>query len=201
MNRKFGMYSAILTFLSVLGFAGSMVIGSGMGSYFTSLFISWGAIPLVCSFAAFTKKEDKAAAYTAMAFASLYGVFIAIVYFAQMTTLQTNLTDQASILLDYKRFSLFFNYDLLGYGFMALAFFFVALTLEVRDRGDKWLKILMLVHGVFWITGILLPVLGVFKADMAGGDLAGILVLEFWCIYFMPVCLLSYRYFKKMGTT
>ncbi len=200
MNRKFGMYSAILTFLAVFGFAAFRAIGSDMGSYFTSLFISWGAVPLVCSFAAFTKKEDKAAAYTAMAFAAIYGVFIAIVYFAQMTTLQTNLTDQASILLDYKRFGLFFNYDLLGYGFMALAFFFVALTLEVRDKGDKWLKILMLVHGVFWITGILLPVLGVFKADMAGGDLIGILVLEFWCIYFMPVCLLSYRYFKKLRT-
>jgi hypothetical protein len=34
---------------------------------------------------------------------------------------------------------------------------------------------------------------------MAGGDIIGVLVLEFWCAYFAPVCILSYLHFKNMN--
>jgi len=59
------------------------------------------------------------------------------------------------------------------------------------------LKVLLLVHGLFAISGLVIPMLGIFSTDMAGSDIIGILVLEFWCAYFIPVCILSFSYFKR----
>lgn len=38
---------------------------------------------------------------------------------------------------------------------------------------------------------------GLFHTDMTGGNLLGIIILEIWCAYFVPVCILSYFYFRK----
>lgn len=198
MNRKLGMYASLVTLAAVLCFALSMLISFDNGSYFSSMFIAWGFVPMICAFTAYSKKEVKAAAYTAMAFAAIYGVLIAVVYFAQLTTVRmSDLTGQAAELLDYSRFNLFFSYDLLGYAFMALSTFFIALTLDVKTKSDKWLKGLLMVHGIFAVSCFIMPMLGIFKPDMPGGDLTGTIVLEFWCAYFTPVCILSCRYFKK----
>ncbi len=48
-------------------------------------------------------------------------------------------------------------------------------------------------------TCVVLPTLGLFKPNMAGGDIIGMLVLEFWCAYFLPVCILAYRFFKRVS--
>ena len=198
MNRKLGMIAALVTLASVLGFAASMLMGTNMGSYISSLGISWGFVPFVCAFAALAGRETKSAAYTAVAFAAIYGVLIAVVYYAQITTVSmSSLSDEAYALLSYDQFGLFFNYDLLGYAFMALSTFFIAFTLTPADRGDLWLKRLLMIHGVFAITCVVMPTLGLFAPGMAGGDLIGTLVLEFWCAYFTPVCILAYRYFKN----
>lgn len=201
MNKKVGMFSAVLTLIAVLGFAVSMIAGSSYGSYFSSLFIAWGFVPMICAFAALGKKEAKAAGYAAIAFASVYTVLICIVYFAQLTTVRlSQLNDQASAILDYSYLgSLFFNYDLLGYAFMALATFFIGLTIQAKSKSTKWLKALLLIHGIFAVFCVLIPMLGIFEADMAGGDMIGVIVLEFWCAYFSPVCILAYKYFKKQA--
>ncbi|HAG09227.1 MAG TPA: hypothetical protein DCK87_06690 [Desulfotomaculum sp.] len=102
------------------------------------------------------------------------------------------LSEQASQILNYKNFGLFFSYDLLGYSFMALATFFIAFTIKAATKPDKWLKALLLIHGIFAVSGVLMPMLGTFKADMSGGNLIGVLILEFWSAYFVPVCILSY---------
>ncbi len=129
-----------------------MFAGSDTGSYVSSLGISWGFVPMICAFASLSNRKAKAAAYTAIAFAAIYGVLIAVVYFAQITTVRISaLSDEANALLNYAQFGLFFNYDLLGYGFMALSTFFVSFTLTPADRGDKWLKWLLCIHGVFAI--------------------------------------------------
>lgn len=200
MNRKIGMAASALTLIAVVGFALSMIFGSTFWSYVSSMFIAWGFVPLICALASYSGSETKSAGYTAVAFATVYSVFIMVVYFAQVTTVRlTELSQPAAQLLDYTKFGLFFSYDLLGYGFMALATFFVALTIKTRTRGDKWLKGLMMVHGLF-AFGILMPILGVFSPDMAGdaaSDLMGVAILGFWCAYFTPVCLLSYLHFKQ----
>ncbi|MGE5496257.1 MAG: hypothetical protein ACM3S4_13260 [Burkholderiales bacterium] len=198
MNRKLGLYSSIVTLAAVLAFAVSMLASTSYGAYLSSLFIAWGFVPLICAFAAAGGNESKAAGYTAAAFASVYAALNTAVYFTQLTTVAlTRLDEQASVLLDYSKFGLMFNLDLLGYAFMALATFFAGLTIKPEDSADKLLKKLLLVHGVFAVSCTVMPMLGVFRPGMAGGDLIGTLVLEYWCAYFTSVCILAFRYFRK----
>ncbi|MGE4486140.1 MAG: hypothetical protein AB7C97_13640 [Oscillospiraceae bacterium] len=198
MNKRIGMISSIVTLLAVLSFALAMIIGSDLGSYLSSMFIAWGFVPLICSFASYGKKERAAMGYTAIAFAAVYAVFIMMVYFAQLTAVRLGgLNEQAARIIDYETFGLFFSYDLLGYAFMALSTFFIAFTINPKRRADRALRVLLWIHGVFAISCVIMPMLGLFSTDMAGGDLIGVLVLEFWCAFFTPVCMLSYHYFKK----
>jgi len=198
MNRELGVIASLATLAFVLAFAACMLAGSDMGSYVSSMGISWGFVPMVCAFAALADREKRAAAYTAVAFAAVYAVLIALVYYAQITTVRmTALSGEAYGLLSYTEFGLFFNYDLLGYAFMALSTFFVSFALTPGGRSDGWLKWLLRIHGVFAISCVVIPALGLFKPGMAGGDLMGVLVLEFWCAYFAPVCILACRYFRR----
>jgi hypothetical protein len=137
-----------------------------------------------------------------MIFAGMYAVVILLVYFAQVTTVHLeSLTGQAETLLDYRKFGLFFNYDLLGYCFMALSTFFAGLTINVKTKSDKALKWLLLIHGIFAISCFIMPILGVFSSDMQGADWIGTAVLEFWCVYFIPIGILSYLHFKRRERT
>lgn len=95
----------------------------------------------------------------------MYAVLVGLVYFTQLTTIRlSKLNEQALAILDYKNLgSLFFNYDLFGYAFMAISTFFIALTIETNNKKDKWLKALLLIHGVFAVSCIIMPILGVFS--------------------------------------
>jgi hypothetical protein len=199
MNKKIGMYSAIVTLIGVIGFAVSMLVGKDALSYLSSVIISLAFVPMICSFSSLSIKENKAASYAAIAFSSIYVVFVDLVYFAQLTTIRlSQLSTEALAILDYKKLgSLFFNYDLLGYAFMALSTFFIGLTIEVFNKRDKWLKALLLIHGVFALSCIIMPILGVFNTASKGSNTMGVLALEFWCAYFTPICVLAYQYFKK----
>jgi hypothetical protein len=42
-----------------------------------------------------------------------------------------------------------------------------------------------------------MPITGIFNPNLSGIDIIGTLILLFWCIYFMPICILSYKYFKN----
>lgn len=197
MNRKIGMWSAIVNIGAVAGFALSMLLGSNFGSYATSMFIALSFIPMICAFVAYAKKGKKTAAYAGMIFAGMYALCNLIVYFTQLTAVRLdNLQGQALQILDFQNFGLIFSYDLMGYGLMALATFFIGLTIIVKRGRDKWLKWLLLIHGVFAIGCFLLPILGVFSSTMAGVEWIGTAVLEFWCLYFIPVGILSFLYFK-----
>lgn len=196
MNRKIGMYSSIMNVAAVSGFALSMLIGTNFGSYFTSMFIAFSFVPMMCAFSIYGKADTKAAGYTSMIFAGVYMVLILIVYFAQVTSVRLDeLSKETLQIIDYQNFGLFFNYDLLGYGLMALSTFFAGLTVDVKSKSDKWLKILLMTHGVFFISCFIMPMLGLFSTEMEGSAWIGTAVLEFWCIYFIPVGILSFLYF------
>lgn len=199
MNRKIGMLSSLINVIAVFSFAICMIIGSNLGSYFSSMFIAFSFMTMVCAYAYFSKEKLKVAGYSAVGFAIIYATIILLVYFAQLTTVRLGgLTDQAAMLLDFQQFGLIFNYDLLGYALMALATFFVGLTIETKTKPDKWLKGLLLVHGIFFISCLILPIIGVFSNDMNNVNWIGIAVLEFWCIYFIPVGILSFLHFSRI---
>ena len=197
MNRKIGMTASAINIIAVAGFALSMLIGSNFGSYLTSIFIALGFVPMMCAFCLLAKPEVKLAGYLSMMFASMYATIILLVYFAQCTTVHRGgLSEQAAGILDYQTFGLFFNYDLLGYAMMALSTFFAGLTIEGKARSDRWLKALLLIHGIFFISSFLMPMLGVFSPDNTAAAWVGVAVLEFWCAYFIPVGILSFRFFR-----
>lgn len=117
--------------------------------------------------------------------------------YAQITALvQGNLNEQAVYLIDYKKYGLYFAYDLFGYGMLAVSTFFIGLTIRPNSMEIKILKNLMLIHGIFSVVCII-PVMNLFDAKMPAGDIIGIAILEVWCLYFSPICFLSYRYFKN----
>lgn len=146
-------------------------------------------------------KSRRVAANIGMAFAVVYAVLIFLVYFAQVTSVRLGgLGEQALGILDFQRGRLLFNYDLLGYGMMALSTFFLGLSVQAGSRGDKWLKALMMVHGGFFFSCFTLPMTGVFS-PMAVGEAGagGTIALLAWCAYFLPVGVLAYRHFGKRG--
>lgn len=196
MNRKIGIYGSAVNFISVICFALSMLAGFDFGSYLSSMFIAFSFVMMVCSYAGLADNTVKTAGYVSVAFASIYATIILLVYFAQLTTVRlSELTCHAAELLDFQRCGLMFNYDLLGYGLMSLATFFTGLTIKPRTKADKWLKCLLMIHGVFFISCLVMPMLGVFRADSPAW--IGVAVLEFWCLYFCPVSILSFHFFAS----
>lgn len=199
MNRKIGMISAVINIAAVFAFAISMLLGNGLGSYFSSMLIAFSFVPMICAYAYFSKDEKKLAGMTAAGFAVIYATLISLVYFTQVTTVQAgSLSESAASLLDFRQFGLFFNYDMLGYAFMSLAALFAGLTLDGTSIACKWLKGLLIAHGIFFVSCFILPMLGLFTADLAGADRIGVAVLEFWCAYFIPVGILSFLHFSKL---
>ena len=193
MNQKIGMTASIVNVMSVGMFALSMLIGNSFISYFSSMFIAFSFVPMICTFCFYAAEDRKVAGIIAVGFSIMYAGIILLVYFAQLTTLRLDsLTDQAVMLLDFQKFGLFFNYDLLGYALMSLSTFFAGLTLSQ----NKWLKSLLMIHGLFFFSCLIMPMLGVFSTE--ANPLIGVVVLEIWCIYFIPVGFLSYCFFKNL---
>ncbi len=196
MNKKIGMYSSAVNFIAVLCFAVSMLFDFDEGSYFFSMFIAFSFVAMMCGYAYFAEKNVKSAGYVSVAFAAIYTAIILLVYFAQLTTVRLHvLTQQAAALLDFQQCGLLFHYDLLGYAVMSVAAFFAGLTVQPQTKPDKWLKGLLMVHGVFFFSCLILPMLGVFKADQP--TWIGVAVLEFWCLYFCPIGVLSLLHFSN----
>jgi hypothetical protein len=197
MNRKIGKASSLVNVVSVVGFAVSMIAGNNFLSYFSSIFIALSFVPMICAFCYYSKDGAKLAGYIAAGFAAVYATIILVVYYAQITTVHAGgLSGQVYDILDFSQFGLFFNYDMLGYALMSLSTFFAGLTVLKDTRAGRYLKMLLLAHGVFFISCFALPLLGLFTPNMEA-DWIGTAVLIFWCIYFAPVGALSCSYFSN----
>ena len=80
---------------------------------------------------------------------------------------------------------------------MALSTFFTGLSIKPRCKTDKWLKALMMIHGVFYFSCTFMPITGMFARMSSGGDgIGGRLALVAWCAYFLPVGILSFLHFR-----
>ena len=198
MNQKLGAYASAVNLLAVICFAFSMLISSDFGSYFSSIFIAFSFVVMACTFAYFSGENSKVAGFCGMAFGIMYALCNAIVYFIQLSTVKNSvLTDQAADLLDFERFGMIFILDMLGYCLMSISTLFIGLTLEVKTRADRWLKWLLIIHGVFAISCFIIPILGLFGSASQGSEIIGVLILEFWCLYFAPIGILSILHFAR----
>ncbi|MBR5109028.1 MAG: hypothetical protein IK099_02440 [Clostridia bacterium] len=199
MNRQLSKIGAALVAVTVFLFAVCMLIDFSFGSYFVCMFLPLGYIMMAAGFQHESKEGRRVAANIGLLFSAVYTVLILLVYFAQTTSVRLeSLSGQAARILDYRYGGLLFNYDLLGYGMMALSTFFLGLSIEAEGKEDKWLKALMMVHGVFFFGCFFLPMTGMFTG-MAEGDSGngGTIALLCWCAYFLPVGVLAYRHFSK----
>lgn len=198
MNKKIGMIGSIINVFTVLAFAICMLISFDFGSYFVCIFLSLSFILMITSFEAECNKDNQVAGRVASIFAGIYATLILIVYFTQCTTVMNeSLTESALQILNYKHMGLMFNLDLLGYSLMALSTFFIGLTINVKNKKDKILKALLLIHGIFFISCLIMPITGIFSNSAGSTSIGGIIALEIWCIYFIPIGVLSYKHFKE----
>lgn len=198
LNNKLGMIGASINVISVLLFAVFMLIPFDFGSYFVCMFLSIGFVMMIAAFEQECSADKKTAGKTASIFAGMYAVLVFIVYFTQCTTVANEaLNSQVSGILDYKNMGWLFNLDLLGYGMMALSTFFIGLAIDVKNKKDKALRILLLIHGIFFISCLIMPMTGVFADSGGAASAGGVIALEFWCLYFLPAGVLSFFHFKK----
>ncbi len=199
MNKTIAQIGSIIVTITVALFAVFLPI-SKFASYFVCIFLALGYLLMLAGFHHESCEERKVAANAGLMFGGVYAVLILLVYFAQMTAVRNDsLNEQATMLLDFSRGGLLFSYDLLGYGMMALSTFFTGLTIRPKNRKDKWLKYLMIIHGVFFFGCLFMPMTGIFHDMMSTGadDMGGVIALEFWCAYFLPIGVLSALHFKK----
>jgi hypothetical protein len=199
MNRLLSKIGAIIVTVTVFLFAVFIVCDFSFGSYFVCMFLPLGYIMMSAGFQHESAEKTKVSANIGLILAGVYAVLILVVYYAQTTTVRLEeLNDQAARVLDYRKGGLLFNYDLLGYGIMALSTFFIGLSIQAENRPDLWLKRLMMIHGVFFLSCFFMPMTGMFThmADGNNGNGGGIALL-FWCIYFIPIGLLAYRHFSN----
>ena len=199
MNRSIEKAGSLIVIFSVLLFAICMLIPFEFGSYFVCMLLAIGYVMMAVGFSCETDSEHQVAAKVGMAFAVIYATLILLVYFAQTTTVRLDtMNDQAVRLLDYSRGGLMFSYDLLGYGMMALSTFFLGLTIRGQNTLDKWLKRLMIIHGIFFFGCFIMPMTGAFSSMADGGtSVGGVIALECWCAYFLPVGILAFSHFRS----
>ena len=200
LNKTIAKLGSWIVTVTVFLFALFLIINYPMGYYFVCLILPLGFIMMTAGLHNECENDRKVAANTGLILAAIYGTFIMLVYFAQLTTVNNEqLTEQAEKMLSMGKCGLIFNYDLLGYGIMALSTFFTGLSMKAKNKADKWLKALMMIHGLFFFSCTFMPMTGMFSRLSSGGDgLGGRLALVAWCVYFLPVGILSFLHFKKM---
>ncbi len=198
MNQLLSKIGAIIVTVTVFLFAVFIVCGCHFGSYLVCMFLPIGYVMMSAGFQHESSDQTKVSANIGLVLAAVYAVLILLVYYAQTTTVRLEaLSDQAAKVLNYQNGGLMFNYDLLGYGIMALSTFFIGLSIQARNKADLWLKRLMMIHGVFFLSCFFMPMTGMFThmTDGRNGSGGGIALL-FWCVYFLPIGVLAYRHFS-----
>ncbi|MEE1263334.1 hypothetical protein [Ruminococcus sp.] len=199
LNKTIAKVGSGIVTVTVFLFALFLIINYSMGSFFVCLILPLGFIMMTAGIHNECENDRKVAANIGLTLAAVYCTFIMLVYFTQLTTVNNEqLTEQAANLLEMGKCGLIFNYDLLGYGIMALSTFFTGLSMKAKNKADKWIKALMMIHGVFYFSCTFMPITGMFSKMSSDGDgLGGRLALVAWCVYFLPIGILSFIHFRK----
>ena len=199
LNKMISKAGSAIVTVTVFLFALFLIINYSNGYFFVCLILPLGFIMMTAGLQNECESGRKVAANIGLVLAAVYCVIIMVVYFTQLTTVNNEqLNEQAANLLNFGRFGLIFNFDLLGYGVMALSTFFTGLSMKAKNKTDKWLKALMMIHGLFYFSCTFMPMTGMFSKMSSGGDgIGGRLALVAWCVYFLPVGILSYLHFRK----
>ena len=198
VNNTLGFYSAISVGLTIFIFAISILLANVWVSYFICMILAWSFVLMTCSFYSKTTSDRSSVSLGGVAFAIIYATIISVVYFTQISTVANNTASESALrVLSYSNIgSLFFNLELFSYGMMSLSTFFIGIAMIPNNKTDKWLKALLVIHGIFLVC-IALPILNVFKDSSSSSTIIGSLISLFWCAYFIPVAILAAIYFHR----
>ena len=198
LNQTLSKVGSAIVTVTVVLFAFFLIIDFSMASYFVCLILPIGFIMMTAGLHNECEVDRKVAANVGLILAAVYGTLIMLVYYAQLTTVNNEqLNEQAANLLVFNKLGLIFNYDLLGYGVMALSSFFTGLSMKPKNKTDKWLRALLMIHGVFYFSCTFMPITGMFARMSSGSNgIGGRLALVVWCVYFLPVGILSFLHFS-----
>lgn len=202
MNRKIGLISSIVIGSTVFIFFVCLVVVlcapnpvTEYLSYGVCAVLSWGWVATACVYSCNASKERLAAAKIGVATGVIYSVLISLVYYTQLTVVLYKTADEA--ILNALSFaaagSWLFSLDLLGYGLLAISTFFVGLSLEPQKKTDRVLKLLLMLHGAFFVC-MFVPILPLPSTNQGNG---GAIALIFWCLFFLPISVLSTLHFKS----
>lgn len=200
-NSRVGFFSALTAMTSTILFGISLIMNAPNLSFGVCMILSWSYIALTCAFATKAAMDRKALAYTGMALACVYAVFVNLVYFTQLTIVnQKAASDDVLKILIFQPGSLMFAFDILGYGIMALSTFFVGMSIAPARTTDKWLRRLLMIHGIFAPICFVFPTLGIFNntESIEQTSTSGMIGLVGWCLYFIPIMILSAGHYREI---
>ncbi len=204
MNRKIGFISSIVIGSAVAIFLICLIAAlfnrisfTENLSYGVCAILSWGWVATAVVYSCYAKKERSAAAKIGVCTGVIYSTIISIVYFTQLSTVLYKSVDEK--ILQAFSFSAagswIFNLDLLGYGLLSISTFFIGLSLHADNKIDKALKFLLILHGIFFVC-MFVPILPLPASNQGNG---GTVALICWCLFFLPICVLSALHYKKLS--
>lgn len=202
MNRRIGLISSIVICCSVSIFLICLIVALFARNIFTEnlsygvcTVLSWGWVATACVYSCRAQQDRAAAAKIGVAVGAIYAAIISIVYYTQLTAVLHRSVDEK--ILQAFSFtaagSWLFSLDLLGYGLLAISTFFIGLTLQTKNKIDKALKLLLMLHGIFFVC-MFVPILPLPATNQGNG---GTIALIFWCLFFLSICILSILHFKR----
>ena len=137
MNKLISKIGAVIVAVTVFLFAVCMIVKFHFGSYLVCMFLPIGYIMMAAGFQQECCEARRVSANIGLIFSAIYAVLIFLVYFAQTTSVRLEeLNEQAARILDYQRGGLLFNYDLFGYGMLAISTFFIGLSFNGDSHSD-----------------------------------------------------------------
>ena len=188
MDKKITLIGLMITLVTTFLFALFLLIDFKIGYFFVCIILAIGYIMMTAGLTSNVEK-DKSLKSLALGFGAIYAVLIFIVYFTQVTVVNKgNASAEVLEILDYSNMNLMFYLDLLGYGIMALSTLFLGLTIKADDRMTKIFKILLIVHGLFFLPCLIMPMTPLMDKKEGSSSNGGVIALEFWCLYFMVLC-------------
>lgn len=198
INRRLGMYcSSAAAFCTLLFFLG-LFTRNDLINYSSCLVLSWVYVLTGCAFASYAEKSRQALAFGGVAIAVIYSVFTNLVYYSQLTTVAYETADQAVLdALSFTSGSWLFGFDIMGYGLMGLSTLLIGLSIKIETGKERVVKAMLIGHGIFFPICVIAPALNLFQPGSDDGG--GILALQFWCLYFAPLMILSARYFYQLS--
>ena len=171
MNKMISKAGSAIVTVTVFLFAIFLLINFSMGGYFVCLILPIGFIMMTAGLNNECEGDRKVAANIGLILAAVYGTFIMLVYFSQLTTVNNEQLNDT---------------------------FFTGLSMKPKNKIDKWLRALMMIHGVFYFSCTFMPITGMFvKMSSGGNGVGGRLALVAWCVYFLPIGILSLLHFRS----